>query len=231
MRTLLIMFLLALVGTDGFCQNGKEVFMSILKKYNSSVSFSTELDINYYENGVIDVESTMKRCKIIKSGDKYYSRFGDIEIINVEAYMINVDKQEKQIYIADFQEIPNVLSLPEVMDTYADYSFKVSVDSNNTNKLKIGVHQNNVRSIEMSYNPKTYQLIKTVIHYEVADEYENNKIDKTDVEVIYRNQLFSDKITNAKEFKVASYFTIDGTMIKPSSTYSTYSIVNLIEKK
>ena len=206
-----------------------EVYNKIMTKYNTAVLLDLKFNLNTSGDG--NSPEKINNCRIIKNGSQYYTKIDNSEVICVKPLAIQLDHQEKKIYIDYYTEMGNLLE-------FASYKallnkpdlFKLIRVSDQINKLTINTNDYSIPQLEIEYNPITFEIKKYTSFHQEQAMYGNDKTIKSKITCNYLSQSLSNKSKNYDIFNLEQYIIASNNNYKASVKYKNYKVINYTNK-
>lgn len=194
----LLVILLLLIGST-LTNDDKAglAYQSIINKYNKAKSLFVSFDMLFYNNSKL-ITDQIKGCKVIKESEKYFVKIGDNEVILVKPYTINIDREEKIIYVDNYIAVPSILNLIKIDDLIKNYKIKLVQETSNRHYLDFNIKDGELKKMRIYFNPINFEIIKYVADYSILNEYGIDEYENHKLEIVYGNQKIS--LTNESNY-------------------------------
>jgi predicted transcriptional regulator len=214
--------------TIGFSKasEGSDAYKKLMEIYSSAKTFNVSFDMLLISD--VEPDETIKSCKIIKSGNKYYSNIGNNQIVYVAPYAIQVSEEEKILYCTNFVTLPNntaempfykeLLNKPE--------NFKVADLGEGLSKLTIKTNNFDVYRIEIIYDRNNLLIKKYSTFLQEYSPFDNDKILKSAIICTYNKQELLDTEKSFQEFDWNRYIIVKNGKISPIASFARFQFIN-----
>ncbi len=218
------LFSLSFVNTDA-----ASVYQAIIKRYNSAKTLDVKFSV--LVKGDETSDENMVGCRIAKSGTNYYSKVGQSEVINIQPYSIQIDHQDKRVYVSDYQVMPDFMELSAYKQVLKSPSAsKLRSNSATSSTLTIKTGDFTTPMVEITYDPVSFNIQQYVTYHQEMAEYGDDRVLKSSISCTYDKQLVSDEAKAFPEHNFNNYLVKKGGKYHLTSKYKAYQLILAFER-
>jgi len=184
------------------------------------------MDYNVHINGVLFQTSPA----IMKFQDgNYHLKTEDLEVFSNSSFNLTVKPSNKMLIIGPSTSSNGILADIDSLEHYIS-----NVESRKLNNgyvvHRIYYKQGKIAWIELEFNPETFQLKIMRKANRFTEEFANGEVGIASLEVVFKS-IKKDVNFSSSEFSGSKYIKRSNGVLKPTSSFSSYNLINLLTTK
>ncbi len=210
----------------GIGQTASDDLIAMGKKFSNIPSYDITVDIKVYKDSPKQEITFSSKGRTAKLNDKFYLNILNRKtIVNNQLMLLVDDKQKMLMYTKINKEQMAVISSPQNINVDSlvksqKTKTRYLVNTPSEKKIEILPNDGSIKSISMSFNPKTLALKEIIYLY--TEEVQKNT-GNAKVIVTYSN--FSGECKSPELFDQSSYIKIKKDKIEAREAYKNYKLV------
>jgi len=208
-----------------------EMYRKVCALYANSPGMDLRFKMLYYYDKEKTASEIIDNCRAIRSAESAYSRYGKVELLYQKPYSINVDNEQKIIYLDQYLDMRQLIQIPEpkALEELNAKFLLVNIQGN-LNRILILPKDGELKSVSVDFDINTLYIKRYEINYETEAEFGVNIKKHFRLEIQFTEQKFFNSPRQFPEFNY-SRFIKKGTNNKVELTplLSGYQFYNMLQ--
>lgn len=179
-KTIALMLCLCCFTATSYAQDIIQDLEQVYAKFYQTENLYTEVEVKSYTSQQVKTPSYTEKTVIHKSGENFYYKMGNQEMLMNEDFVIWVDHTEKQLIctrrgkgknLKSFQSMPDIAGMKDQLkdavlvgnkENVKHYQFKNETGQIKESNLYLDMKQGTIKKMIYAYNPDWIQSTKKV---------------------------------------------------------------------